>query len=134
MLGAVQEVASQYVHITWCSRHRIQLEKQLPMLHFAGVFNTALLQCCIHACCVGDKSSSGRGAFARGSRNQQNLADLIRISNQRNGREGSTSLPARRGWYIRGRFLGARVFITDEFRFGLRVEHKPKVKLVAEQR
>src|ERR1700677_4751978 len=104
------------------------------MLHFTRVSNTALLQCCIHACCVGDKSPGGRGAFARGSRNQQNLADLIRIFYQRNGGEGSTCLPAWRGWYIRGRFLGTWVFITDEFRFGLGIEHEPKVKLVAEQR
>ena len=103
------------------------------MLHFARVFNTALLQGCIQACVVGDKSSRGSGAFARCSRNQQNLAGLIRIFYQRHGREASASLPAWRGWYIRGRFLGARVFITDKFRFGLGVEHKPKVKLVAEQ-
>ena len=35
MRGAIQEVASDYVHIAGCSRHRIQLEKQLPMLDFA---------------------------------------------------------------------------------------------------
>ena len=104
------------------------------MLHFARFLNTALLQCCIQAWRVGDKSSGGCGAFARCSRNKQNLADLIRIFYQRNSREGSTCLPTWRGWYIRGRFLGTRTFITDEFRFGLGVEHKPKVKLVAEQR
>src|ERR1700677_2746252 len=104
------------------------------MLPFARVLNTALLQGCIHASCVGDKSSGGGGAFARCSRNKQDLADLIRIFYQRNGGEGSTSLPAGRGWYIRGGLLGTWVFITDEFRFGLGIEHEPKVKLVAEQR
>ena len=104
------------------------------MLPFARVFNTAVLQCCIHAYRVGDKSSGGRGAFARCSRNQQNLAGLIRIFYQRNGCERTACLPAWRRWYIRGRFLGAWVLITNEFRFGPGVEHEPKVKLVAEQR
>ena len=104
------------------------------MLPFVRAFNTALLQGCIHACCVGDKPAGGRRAFARCSRNQQNLARLIRIFYQRNRRERSTSLPAWRSWYIRRRFLGTWVFITDKFRLGLRVEHEPKVKLIAEQR
>ena len=132
MLGAVQEVASQYVHIAGCARHRIQLEKQLPMLSFDRVCDTARLQCCIHVCCVRDKPSGGRGALARCSRNQKNLSNLIWILYQRNGCERTACLPAWRGWDIRGRFLGTRVLITNEFCFGLGVELKPKVKLFAE--
>src|ERR1700722_17975729 len=104
------------------------------MLYFTRGCNTAGLQCCIHACSVGDKPSGGCGAFSRCSRNQQNLAGLIRIFYERNGCERTACLPAWCRWYIRGRFLGAWVLITNEFRFGPGVEHKPKVKLVAEQR
>src|ERR1700679_593203 len=104
------------------------------MLHFTRIFNTAVLQGCIHACCVGDKSSGGGGTLARCSRNQQNLSGLIRIFYQCNGREGSTRLPAGRSWHIRGGFLRTRVFITDKFRFCLGIENEPEVKLVAEQR
>ena len=104
------------------------------MLHFARVLNTTLLQCCIQPWRVGDKFSGGRGAFVRCSRDKQNLTGLIRIFYKRNSCEASTRLPAWRRWYIGGCFLRTLMFITDEFRFGLGVEHKPKVKLVAEQR
>jgi hypothetical protein len=104
------------------------------MLHFARVSNTARFQGCIQAWGVGDKSSGGCGAFACCSGNQQDLTDLVGIFYQRKRRERTTCLPARRGGYIRGRFLGTRMFITDEFRFGFGVEYKSKVKLVAEQR
>jgi hypothetical protein len=85
------------------------------MLHFARAFHAALLECCIQPWPVGDKSSRGCGAFARCSRNQQNLTGLIGIFYQRKSRERFTGLPAWRGWYIRGRFLGTRTFIADEF-------------------
>ena len=102
------------------------------MLYFARVFHTALLQGRVQAGHIGDKSSGGCGAFAGCSCNQQDLADLIRIFYQRNRPEGSTSLPAGSCGCKGGGFLGTRVLIADEFRFGLGVEHKSKVKLVTE--
>jgi hypothetical protein len=53
------------------------------MLHFAGVFNTAILECCIQPWCVGDKVSGGCGALVRCSGDKQNLTGLIPIFYQR---------------------------------------------------